>query len=322
MQSNITTSPESENCNSRFARWCKDIWIDLKKNKSIYLIMLPGIIFYLLFHYVPMYGVSISFQDYSAAGGMFGSPWVGLKWFKEFFCGIYAKRVILNTLILNFYLLLFSFPLPIILALLMNELRGVRFKKSVQTITYLPHFISVVVLCGMVVDFTSSGGFITGIVNSLTGEKFANLLYESSMYRIIYVASVIWQGTGWNSIIYLAALTGIDTELYEAAQVDGAMKLRQLWHITLPGILPTIVVMLILKVGQMMSLGADMTILLYNPVVYEKADIISSFVYRYGLTQNNYSYSAAVGVFNSVINCILVLSANWVSKKVSGSGLF
>lgn len=235
---------------------------------------------YRLLHIVPllpMYGIIISFQDYSPAKGVFESAWVGLKHFKDFFGGMYAWRIISNTLILNFYILIFVFPLPIILAILMNELHSVKFKKAVQTVTYLPHFISLVVLCGMVVDFTSSRGFITSIVNSITGKNYANLLYEVDMFRPIYVCAKIWQQTGWSSIIYLAALSGLDMELYEAATIDGARKLRQLWHITLPGILPTIMVMLILQVGQMMSLGADMTILLYNPVVYEKADIISSF---------------------------------------------
>lgn len=307
---------------SRLNQWFCEAGADLKKYKGVYLIMLPGIVFYILFHYLPMYGIIISFQDYSPAKGVFESAWVGLKHFKDFFGGMYAWRIISNTLILNFYILIFVFPLPIILAILMNELHSVKFKKAVQTVTYLPHFISLVVLCGMVVDFTSSRGFITSIVNSITGKNYANLLYEVDMFRPIYVCAKIWQQTGWSSIIYLAALSGLDMELYEAATIDGARKLRQLWHITLPGILPTIMVMLILQVGQMMSLGADMTILLYNPVVYEKADIISSFIYRYGLTQSNYSYSSAVGLFNSVVNCILVLGANQLSKKVSGSGLF
>lgn len=295
---------------------------DIKKHKSIYLIMLPGLLYYIIFHYAPMYGVLMSFVDYVPAKGIIGSDWVALKHFKDFFESVYAWRVIRNTLVLNLYILLFSFPLPIVLALLMNELRAIKFKKVVQTVTYLPHFISIVVLCGMVTEFTSSTGFITAILNSITGNNYTNLLYEIDMYRAIYVISTIWQTVGWSSIIYMAALSGVDMELYEAAAIDGAGKFRQLWSITIPSILPTIVVMLVLKIGQMMSLGADTTILLYNPVVYEKADVISSFVYRYGLEKNDFSYSAAVGLFNSVINCILVLSANWFSKKISGSGLF
>lgn len=302
--------------------WWESTKADLRKHKSIYLIMLPGILYYIIFCYLPMYGVLMGFVDYTPAKGIFGSEWIGLKNFRTFFGSVYAWRVIKNTLVLNLYILIFSFPMPIILALFMNELRSVKFKKTVQTVTYLPHFISVVVLCGMVVEFTSSTGFITTLVNVLTGKNYTNLLYEVNLYRAIYVLATVWSTLGWDSIIYLAALTGIDMELYEAAAVDGASKSKQVWHITLPGILPTIVIMLILKLGQMMSLGADMTILLYNPVIYEKADIIASFIYRYGLVENDFSYSSAVGLFNSVINCVLVLAANKISRKVSGSGLF
>ncbi len=302
--------------------WIKRARKDILKNKSIYLIMLPGILFYILFHYLPMYGVSMSFVDYYPNKGILGSPYVGFKYFKEFFEGIYAWRVIKNTLAINFYGLLFVFPMGIILALLMNELRSKKFKKTVQTVTYLPHFVSLVVVCGMVVDFTSSDGFITMIVNAITGKEYSNLLYEVDMYRGIYVASAAWKNIGWNSIIYMAALSGLDMDLYEAAEIDGAGKWKQLWHITIPGIMPTVVTMFILTIGQMMSVGAEQTILLYNPVVYEKADVISSFVYRYGLEKSEFSYSAAVGLFNSVINVILVFSANRLSKKVTGSGIF
>ncbi len=302
--------------------WFKSAGRDLKKHKSIYLLMIPGILFYIIFHYTPMYGVLMSFVDYSPAKGILGSEWVGLKYFKEFFSGTYAWPVIRNTLIINLYIIIFEFPLGIILALLLNELRAQKFKKTIQTVTYLPHFISLVVVCGMVVDFTSSNGLMTSIINSVTGKEYTNLLYESNLYRGIYVFSSAWKNFGWNSIIYMAALAGLDMELYEAAEIDGAGKMRQLWHITLPGVMPTIITMLILLIGQMMSLGSEMTILLYNPVVYDKADIISSFVYRYGLTQGNFSYSTAVGLFNSIVNLILVFAANRISRKVNGSGIF
>lgn len=301
-------------------RWFARASLDIKKNKSIYMLAIPGLLYYIIFHYIPMYGVIISFKDFSPALGVLGSPWVGLKHFANFFGSIYASRVISNTLILNLYSLLFVFPMPIILALLLNETRGL-FKRTVQSITYLPHFISTVVLCGMIVDFTSSTGFITRILNSM-GFDYSNLLYEVSLFRTIYILADMWQGVGWSSIIYLAALAGLDMALYEAAIIDGAKKLRQLWHITLPGIAPTIIIMLILRIGHMMSLGADRIILLYNPLVYERADIISSFIYRYGLVQNDYSYSAAVGLFNSLINCFLVFGANYVSRRVSDSSLF
>ncbi|MBE7033049.1 MAG: sugar ABC transporter permease [Ruminococcaceae bacterium] len=311
-----------EKKSSGFKNWFVDAGRDLRKNKSIYLLMVPGILFYIVFCYAPMYGVLMGFVDYSPARGILGSEWVGLKYFKEFFGGMYAWRVIRNTLVINLYSLIFVFPMGIILALMMNELRSMKFKKTIQTTTYLPHFISLVVVCGMVVDFTSSSGLITNIVNAITGKNYTNLLYEVDMYRGIYIVSSAWKNFGWNSIIYMAALSGIDMELYEAAQIDGAGKWKQLLHITIPGILPTVVTMFILQIGQMMTIGHEQTILLYNPVVYEKADVISSFVYRYGLENAQFSYSTAVGLFNSLVNVILVFAANKLSKKVTGSGIF
>ena len=318
----IANSFDKKKESSRATNWFLDLWLDIKKNKSIYFLAIPGIIYYLLFHYGPMYGVLMSFVDYSPAKGISGSDWVGLKYFAEFFEGVYAWRTIRNTLLINLYMLIFKFPLGIILALLMNELRSAKFKKTVQTVTYLPHFISAVVVCGLVVQFTASGGLITEIVNSIAGTKYGNLLYEEDLYRTIYVATTSWHTVGWSSIIYMAALSGLDMQLYEAAEIDGAGKMRQFWHITLPGILPTIVTMLILQIGQMMSLGSEQTILLYNEVVYEKADVISSFVYRQGLARGEYSYSTAVGLFNSLVNLILVFSANKFSKLVNGYGIF
>ncbi len=294
---------------------------DLKRNKAVYLIMLPGLLYYLIFHYLPMFGLVMAFQDYSPTRGFFGSEFVGLQWFKDFFSSVFIGRIVKNTLVLNGLILLFGFPMPIILALLLNEVRHAKFKKTVQTVTYLPHFISLVVLCGMIVDFTGPGGFITAIVNKLTGGGYTNLLYESGMYRPIYVISNIWQTMGWSSIVYLAALAGLDMELYEAASIDGASRWKQLWKITIPSIMPTIAVMLVLQIGRMMSLGADKTILIYNESIYETADIISSFIYRYGLVNNNYGYSAAVGLINSVVNTILVFGANKLSNKFAGSGV-
>jgi len=316
------TAIENNKKPSRLASWLRSAGKDLRKNKSVYLLMIPGILYYIIFHYAPMYGVLISFVDYSPARGIFGSEWVGLHHFKDFFEGMYAWRVIRNTLVINIYSLIFVFPLGIILALLMNELRNVKFKKTIQTVTYLPHFISIVVVCGMVVDFTSSDGFITSILNAITGKEYYYLLYEVDLYRGIYLASAAWKNFGWNSIIYMAALAGLDMELYEAAEIDGAGKWKQLWHITIPGIMPTVVTMFILQVGQLMATGSEQTILLYNPVVYEKADLIASFVYRFGLEKSEFSYSSAVGLFNSIVNIILVFSANKLSKKINGSGIF
>jgi len=304
-----------------FLNWLDIICSDFRRNKGVYLLALPGLLYYLIFAYVPMYGVIIAFKDYSAGLGISASPWVGFEHFIDFFTSVYFGRVIRNTILINLYLILFGFPMPIILALSLNELRGKYFKKTVQSITYLPHFISAVIICGMIVDFTSSSGFITSIVNAFGG-NYNNLLHESSMFRTIYVASDIWQGCGWSSIIYLAAMSGLDTELYEAAALDGANRFKQLQYITLPGIAPTITIMFILRLGQVMTLGADKVILLYNPVIYETSDIISSFVYRKGLVESNYSFSTAVGIFNSLINCALICISNALSRKFNETSLF
>jgi putative aldouronate transport system permease protein len=294
---------------------------DFRKNRLIYLMAVPVLAYYIIFHYAPMYGVTIAFKNFSPAKGIIGSPWIGFQWFKDFFNSFYIKRIISNTLIINILGLVFAFPAPIILALLLNEIRNEKFKKSVQTITYLPHFISLVVICGMIHDFTSRDGIINDLVEFLGGERIT-MLIQPELFRPIYIISGIWQGVGWGSIIYLAALAGIDPELYQAAVIDGANRWKQAWYITLPGILPTIVILLILRIGSMMSVGHEKIILLYNSNTYETADVISSFVYRKGLLEANYSYSAAVGLFNSVINFILVISANWISRKTTESSLW
>lgn len=294
---------------------------DFTRHKWTYAMALPGILYYIIFAYFPIYGIIIAFKDYNPVAGMFGSQWVGFKHFASFFNSIYAWRLIKNTLMLNVYGLIYGFPLPIIFALMLNEVKNKSFKKGIQTLSYLPHFISTVVICGMIVNFTSHTGVITQFLNMLGGNH-TNLLNEPDLYRAIYTISGIWQGLGWNSIIYLAALSGVDESLYEAAKIDGAGKWKQALHVTIPGIMPTIVVKFILFVGGMMSLGAAKTILLYNPAIYEKADIISSYVYRKGLIDNNPSLSTAVGLFNSLINCTLVISANHLSKKFTDSGLF
>jgi putative aldouronate transport system permease protein len=294
---------------------------DFRKNRLIYLMALPVLAYYIIFHYAPMYGVTIAFKNFSPAKGIIGSPWIGFQWFKDFFNSYYIERIISNTLIINILGLVFAFPAPIILALLLNEIRNDKFKKSVQTITYLPHFISLVVICGMIHDFTSRDGIINDLVEFLGGERIT-MLIQPELFRPIYIISGIWQGVGWGSIIYLAALAGIDPELYQAAVIDGANRWKQTWYITLPGILPTIVILLILRIGSMMSVGHEKIILLYNSNTYETADVISSFVYRIGLLQANYSYSAAVGLFNSIINFVLVISANWLSRKTTENSLW
>lgn len=294
---------------------------EVMANKYVYIMAIPVLAFYIIFHYAPMYGLQIAFKDFNPAKGIWASPWAGFKHFKSFFDSVYIGRLLRNTIVISLYSLVFAFPAPIILALLLNELKNERFKKTVQTISYLPHFISLVVVCGIVKDFVATDGIITDIIVLLGGER-SNLLMRPEVFRTIYVSSGIWQHVGWDSIIYLAALTGIDQELYEAAKIDGAGRWKQTLHVTLPGIMSTIVILLILRIGSLMSVGFEKIILLYNPAVMETADVISSFVYRKGLLEFSYSYSAAVGLFNSLINFALVITANRISRNVSETSLW
>lgn len=283
--------------------------------------LLPVVVYFLIFHYQPMYGASIAFKDFIPAQGIMGSPWVGLKHFESFFRSPSSFQVIRNTILLNLYNLIFGFPAPIILALLLNEIRSTRYKRLVQTVTYMPHFISLVVICGIIRDFSAMDGLFNS-VRGLFGLEPIMFLAEPDLFRTLYVSTDIWQGIGWGSIIYIAALTGIDQELYEAATIDGAGRWRRMISITLPGIAPTIIIMLIMRVGHMMSLGSEKVLLLYSPIIYETADIISTFTYRKGLLESNYSYSAAVGLFNSAINFVLLVAVNKISRKVSDTSLW
>ncbi|MBQ8525455.1 MAG: sugar ABC transporter permease [Clostridia bacterium] len=289
--------------------------------KHIYIILLPTLLYYLIFKYIPMFGNVIAFQKYSITKGIFESRFVGMKNFVDFLTNYKFWELLRNTLSINFYDLLFGFPAPILLALLLNEVRVLWFKKSVQTITYMPHFISTVVVCSLILTFVSSDGMINSL-RALFGAESISFMTEPKYFYTIYVASGIWQGVGWGSIIYIATMSSIDMELYEAATIDGAGRFKQALYITLPGISETIVILLIMRVGQMLSLGYEKIILLYNPSIYETADVISTYVYRRGLIEGDYSYSAAVGMFNSVINFILLMTANTVSKKLKGSGLW
>ena len=303
----------------------ESFWIQVKKdwkrNRSLYLMVLPVILFYILFHYKPMYGALIAFQDYNPRLGFSGSEWVGFDQFNRFFTSPYFGRLVKNTLLLSVYGILFGFPAPIILALLLNELRAKRFKKTVQTITYLPHFISLVVVTGIIKDFTQSTGLINDIIVMFGGER-SSLIQNPALYRTIYIVSDIWQGIGWGSIIYLSALSGVDQQLYEAASIDGAGRWKQLIHVTLPGIAPTIVIMLIMRMGQLLGTGYEKTILLYNEATYETADVIASYIYRVGILERNWSYSTAIGLFNAVINLALLIVTNKISKRVSETSLW
>ncbi len=294
---------------------------DFKKNYVLYLLVLPVLAYYVIFHYLPMYGVIIAFKDYSPGKGILGSEWIGFEHFISFFNSVYFKRTLFNTLRISITNIVFGFTAPIVLALLINELRSRRYMRVVQTVTYLPHFISLVVVCGMLVDFMDADGIITHICTWF-GMEPVNLLRVPEYFTTIYVASEVWQTVGWGSIIYLAALAGIDPTLHEAAKLDGANRWRQIWAVDIPGILPTIITLLVLRMGHVMSVGYEKIILLYNPLIMEKADVISSYVYRKGLLEANYGYSTAVGLFNSVINMLLVILSNKISRKVNETSLW
>ncbi len=303
-------------------KWSKKrLWVEMYRSKNLYLMLMPVILYYLIFHYIPMVGNVIAFQDYRITRGIFDSEFVGLKHFVTFLKDVNFWRLLKNTISINLAALIFGFPAPIIFALLLNEVRNLKFKKSVQTITYVPHFISTVVICSMVIGFVSSDGLINSIIVSLGGKKLS-FLTDPKYFVGIYTISGIWQNLGWSSIIYISALSSIDQELYEAAAIDGASRWKQTLHITLPGLLPTISILLIMQVGSMLTVGFEKVMLLYNPAIYETSDIISTYVYRQGILGAQFSYSAAVGLFNSIINFILLVVANTVSKKASGNGLF
>jgi len=301
--------------------WSSRVVKDFLLNKYLYLMMVPVLVYYVIFHYAPMYGAIIAFKDYTPVKGILGSEWVGLAHFRDFFGSYYFWRILKNTLIISAYSICFEFPAPILLAILINEVRNAAFKRVVQSITYMPYFISLVVICGMIKDFTNSGGIINTIFVYFGGDGQA-MLQKPEMFRSIYIISEIWQKIGWESIIYIAALMSIDQEQYEAARIDGAGRWKQIMYITLPGIMPTIVIMFILRMGNLLNVGFEKIILLYNPITYETADVISSFVYRKGLLEFAWSYSSAVGLFNSVINLMLLITANYVSRKVNENSLW
>lgn len=292
-----------------------------RQHKLLYWLCLVVMAYFFVFNYLPMGGLVMAFQNYKPAKGFAGSAFVGLKHFQKFFSSTYFWRLIRNTLLLGVYDLLFSFPASILLAFLLNEVGCNAFKKTIQTVTYMPYFISLVVICGLINNFTNSTGFITTLVKGM-GVNCTSLITMPEAFRAIFTVSNIWQSIGFGSIVYLAALAGVDQQLYEAARIDGAGYFRQWLHITLPGISATIIVMLILRVGQIMNTNFEKVILLYNTSTYETADVISSFVYRTGLENGNYSYSTAVGLFNSIISMILVLLTNTFSKRVSEISLF
>ena len=289
----------------------------LKGQRTLLLMIVPVMVLFAIFCYVPMAGIVIAFRKMDFSSGLFGSEWVGLRYFVQFFQDPYFVRLLRNTVVLNLYMMLFTFPLPIVFALLVNEIAHKKFKRVVQSISYLPHFISTVVIVGIMVEMFSSQGVINQV---LPGDPIL-FFNEASWFRALYVGSSVWEGLGWSSIIYLSALAGINMELYEAAEMDGANRWQRMRHVTLPGIMPTIIILFILQIGSMMNVGFEKVFLMYNPGTYETADVISTYVYRRGILGMDYSYAAAVNLFNSAVNLCLLLAVNRAARK-TGQGLW
>ncbi len=311
-----------------FAAKVKNEMKQWKRNRYLLLMTIPAMLYYVLFCYAPMYGLVIGFKDFTMKFGLSfmeniaNSPWVGLKHINDYANSMFFIRNLRNTFLLFLYQLAFGFPLPIMFSLLLNEIRNSGVKKIVQTVSYLPHFISVVAISSMLTMFLSTqSGFINTIIENLGFGPIA-FLNDSKYFRTIYVASGIWQNLGWNSIVYLAAISTIDTSLYEAATVDGASRWQNMYYITLPSLLPTIATLLILNTGGVLNQGGEKVILLYSPATYETADVISSFIYRRGLQESNYSYATAVGLFVSIVNVVFLLGCNYITGKMTETSLF
>lgn len=294
----------------------------VKKHRQLYLLLLPGLLHYIIFRYVPLFGISVAFKDFNIYKGITGSPWIGLVHFKSFISSPDFFLLMKNTFVLGFYGIVFTFPFPIIFAVMLGELKNTKFQKLVQSVSFFPAMLSVVVVCSMLTDMLSPS---TGIVNMLIkklGFEPHYFMIDPKAFRSIYVISEIWSTFGYSAIVYIAALTNIDTQLYEAAAIDGCGRWQNIWHVTLPGLLPTICTMFVLNVGNIFKIGTDKIILLYNPITYSVADVFGSFVYRKGLIEADYSYAAAAGLFESVIAFVFVVTANKVSKKLTETALW
>jgi putative aldouronate transport system permease protein len=296
-----------------------------KRNKYMILMILPVVIYYVIFCYFPMSGLWMSFTQYKIGSGLKGlylSDFVGLKWFQQFFQSVYAWRLVRNTFLLSFYSLIFGFPIPILFAIAVTQIRRKTVQKTAQVLTYLPYFISTVVVCGMINNFLSpSSGIINQLLNMI-GIDSINFLNLPEWFRRIYVISGSWQTFGFNSIIFVAAIMGISPDLYESMRMDGANRRKIIWHLVLPSIKPTIILLLIMTLGSLMSVGFEKVYLLYNPAVYETSDVIQTYVYRQGIKSNNYSYAAAVGLFNSMVNFTIVFIANKLSRKLTDTAIW
>jgi len=293
----------------------------LARDRYLYIMLLLPAIYFAVFHYAPMYGIILAFKDFDIGRGILGSPWVGLKHFQDFFSNAYSWKLVWNTVILRVWHLSIGFPAPIILALLLNELRHERFKRLVQTSSYLPHFISLVVVCGMIVSFLASDGPINSLIKFLGGKTYP-WLQQPEWFRPIYIFSGIWQDAGWASVIYLAALTGISPELIEAAVIDGANRWQRLLNITLPGILPTVTIMFLLRIGQLLTIDYQKILLLYTPTTYETADVLGTYIYRRGIISADFSYATAVGLFQSLVGLVFIVGSNWIAKRAGDTSLW
>lgn len=294
----------------------------IRAHPVLYLMLIPGIAFMLVFRYAPMYGVSIAFQDYSVVKGISGSPWVGLENFRYLFGSKDFAKILRNSVWISLINLFWGFPVPILLSLLLNEVRNRFFKKTVQTVLYLPHFISWVIVAGLVMNFTAvNNGVINEVIKFFGGRPIA-FLQSEQYFRSVLVVSNIWKGAGWGTIVYLAAISGIDPALYEAATIDGASRLQRMRHITLPSISSTIVVLLILNTGSILTNSFEQIYMLYSPLVYDVADVFETYSYRVGLSGGRFSYGTAIGIFQSVVNMILIFTTNRISRKISGEGLW
>ncbi|MBP1993130.1 ABC transporter permease [Paenibacillus eucommiae] len=298
-----------------------DVGRRIVKYKMLYLMLLPAVTFLLIFSYIPMYGASIAFKEFWITKGILGSPWVGFKHFEQIFATDKFWQVFTNTIEINLLRLIFGFPAPIILAILLNEVRHRVFKRSIQTIIYLPHFISWVTISGILFALLSNEGLVNSIIVLFGGESI-NFLTNNEMFRPLLIISGMWKETGWGTIIFLAALSGVNPDLYEASVIDGANRWKQIVHITLPSLLPIISILLILNFGSMMNGGFDQVFNMYNPMVYESGDVIDTYVYRIGLTQGQYSVATAIGLFLNVINFVLLIVVNSAAKKMNGHGIY
>jgi putative aldouronate transport system permease protein len=303
-------------------KWKKTITL-VRRNYVLYFFMLPVLVYIVLFHYLPLYGIQIAFRDFKASEGILGSPWVGLYWFKTFISSRRFIQILTNTLGISLYTLVVGFPVPVSLALMINCLSGTRFKRIVQTVTYMPHFISIVVLIGMMsVFFSPRSGFINTLIGMVGGPSDTYFFGIPKYFRHLYVWSGVWQHAGWNSIIYIAALSAVNPELHESAIIDGASRLQRVFHLDVPAIIPTMIILLILNCGSIMSVGFEKAYLMQNSLNLETSEIIATYTYKIGLIQFEYSYSAAIGLFNNVINFIILVSVNKFAKKISGSSLW